>query len=200
MANPYVVDSFEFDSKIVYDRAVKETEVIKTLTEKYDVSNGKVAYKIYMKACNERVFSTVVGYSFMNKLRATIVETGTASPLDLKPVYVPSKNVDTLVGMRGEEKYQKLYGGQKILNKKLKIAVFALIVVIAAFVIIDYKTEYSVFTYFTNYKENMENELVDKYEKWDSELTEREEAVKIKEQELGINTGGESATSESAER
>lgn len=44
------------------------------------------------------------------------------------------------------------------------MAIAFLIVLLAALVIITVKSKYSVFTYFTDYKSNMENELIDKYE------------------------------------
>ena len=58
-----------------------------------------------------------------------------------------------------------MYEGQQLLNKKLKIALFAAVVLLIGFVVINFRFEYSIFTYFTNYKANMEEELIDKYEK-----------------------------------
>ena len=52
-----------------------------------------------------------------------------------------------------------------------------LIVLLAALVIITVKSKYSVFTYFTDYKSNMENELIDKYEKWEQTLDDRQKAL-----------------------
>ena len=46
----------------------------------------------------------------------------------------------------------------------------------------------SFFTYFTNYKANMEEELIDKYENWEEELKAREDAL---EQSQGGSYGGE---------
>ena len=37
--------------------------------------------------------------------------------------------------------------------------------------------EYSIFTYFTNYKANMEEELIDKYEKWEERLQQKEDSL-----------------------
>ena len=45
------------------------------------------------------------------------------------------------------------------------------------FVFINFKFEYSIFTYFTNYKANMEEELIDKYEAWEEKLEEREKQL-----------------------
>ena len=40
------------------------------------------------------------------------------------------------------------------------------------FVVINFRFEYSIFTYFTNYKANMEEELIDKYEKWEEMMSD----------------------------
>jgi len=55
---------------------------------------------------------------------------------------------------------------------------------LAALVIITVKSKYSVFTYFTDYKSNMENELIDKYEKWEQTLDDRQKALEKEEKEL----------------
>ena len=69
--------------------------------------------------------------------------------------------------------YKRLYENEKLKNKKLKIASVVALVLLAGFVIINFRFEYSIFTYFTNYKSNMEEELIDKYENWQADL-ERE--------------------------
>ena len=59
----------------------------------------------------------------------------------------------------------------------LKIALVAALVLLAGFVIINFRFQYSIFTYFTNYKANMEEELIDKYENWQANLEQREQAL-----------------------
>lgn len=74
-------------------------------------------------------------------------------------------------------RFKRMYEGQRLINKKLKVIVFALIVIVAAIVVIDVKSEYSIFTYFTDYQAKMEEELINKYENWETELKEREAAL-----------------------
>lgn len=50
-------------------------------------------------------------------------------------------------------------------------------VLVIAIIVIDFKSEYSVFTYFTDYKAKMEEELIHKYEGWEKELKAREDAL-----------------------
>ena len=79
--------------------------------------------------------------------------------------------------LRELSRFERLYEGQRLLNKKLKFVVVALVVLVIAFIVVDFKSEYSVFTYFTNYKAKMEEELIHKYEGWESELKAREDAL-----------------------
>ena len=51
---------------------------------------------------------------------------------------------------------------------------FRSVIAIIGFVVINFKFEYTIFTYFTDYKAKMEEELVDKYEHWEEQLKARE--------------------------
>ena len=65
-------------------------------------------------------------------------------------------------------------------NKKCKIVIAMLVILIVALFVIEYKSQDSIFTY----KEKTEQELIDKYETWEEELQERENALN------GGNTNG----------
>lgn len=175
------IGNFQFESRESYDRAKKEEEIIFQLHEKVNLSDGKTALKIYNKLVADKVFSTAIGYCFLSQLRQFITECGVAAS-DMLP-NIPVKEVekkqqDTMPArpLHGD-RYQRLYEGQKILNKKFKIAIAALLVILTGFIVINFKFEYSIFTYFTNYKANMEEELINKYESWQSELEEREKKL-----------------------
>lgn len=48
------------------------------------------------------------------------------------------------------------------------------------FVVINFRFEYSIFTYFTNYKANMEEELIDKYENGKNVFSKRGQSESVK--------------------
>lgn len=188
MAEKLMVGQFCFEDKETYELAQKEAQFIDTMRNKYNLLDGKNALKIYLKAVEEKVFSTIVGYSFLNELRLTILKTGKIPEKKLPVIPVKSgsgggatpvaaSSVSTIGKGDAGARYKRLYEGQCILNKRLKIVLFAVIVLVIAFVIIDWKSQYSVFTYFTDYKAKMEEELVNKYEEWEMNLQEREKAL-----------------------
>ncbi len=176
-----LLDSLEYESREAYDRAKKEADFIVKVSESVDILEPKTALKLYNKIVSEKSLSSVVGYEFLTYLREIISEGGLGNVDTL--AHIPVREIiktekDTLTQTDFEtEKYRKLYEGQKLINKKIKIALFACLLVLAGFVIVNFRLEYSIFTYFTNYKANMEEELIDKYENWAKELEEKENSL-----------------------
>lgn len=185
MAQNEGIQNFQFESRQEYDQAKREAELIAKLRQEMDVSEPHNALKLYNRAVSEKRFSTVVGYQFLMELRETIIasELAAASALNDIPVRAGQrKRTDVMPERPGNDgKFQKLYEQQKRTGKKLKITVAALVILLAGFVFINFRFEYSIFTYFTNYKANMEEELIDKYEHWQSELEEREKQLEKQE-------------------
>ena len=189
------IQNFVFESREVYDLAKKDEELIRQLAKKTDFSDAKTALKVYNKLVVDKIFNTVVGYSFLAELRKVILKSGLveANMLEDIPVKeVQKAEQDTMPErpLHGD-RYQRMYEGQKVLNKKLKIALTAVIIMLLGFAIINLRFEYSIFTYFTDYKANMEEELIDKYETWQSELEHREQQLQEQEQEQPIADGEE---------
>ncbi|HAK57793.1 MAG TPA: hypothetical protein DCP06_02315 [Lachnospiraceae bacterium] len=179
--NEKLLEQLNFESREAYDRAKKEAEFIRKAEETMDLTDGKTALKLYNKIVKEKIFSSVVGYEFLFRLKGVIAETGVADPDTLSPVpvreIIKTEN-DTLMDHSIEvEKYKLLYEGQKLINTKFKIALVICVIVLFGFVAVNLSMEYSVFTYFTNYKATMEEELINKYEKWAKELQQREDAL-----------------------
>lgn len=77
--------------------------------------------------------------------------------------------------------YENERAGRIIRN----IVIVFLVVIICAMMFITYNSKYSVFTYFTDYETNMENELVDKYQEWRNQLEEKEKELNEREKALG---------------
>ena len=161
-----VIEHFTFESREDYDRAEKELEFINQIQEKVDLTVGKNALKVYNKAVSDKMFETVIGYLFLDELRQVIIagEVVSADSLADIPVKISQNSGTDVIQERlySESRFRRMYEGQQLINHKLKIAIAALVILLAGFVIINFRFEYSIFTYFTNYKANMEEELIDK--------------------------------------
>ena len=62
--------------------------------------------------------------------------------------------------------------------------ILVLIVVIGVMLFITSRNQYSIFTYFTNYEENIRNEIVNEYEEWQQQLEEKEKELEERELRL----------------
>ena len=135
------IESYTFESRAAYERAKKEDEIISQLTEKTNLSDPKTALKLYNKLVADKVFSTVIGYCFLRELRETIAKSKIVDESDLPEIPVPYVTVqeekDTMPDRfnRGD-RYKRLYEGQILINKRMKMALFAMGVVLIGFVII----------------------------------------------------------------
>ena len=183
MADQFRIDHFQFKDRDAYERAVKEKKIVQAMREKFRFSDVEVAKKVYVKAVEEQVFSTVVGYEFLLELRKSILSSGKAPEKEMPAIPAQGGGEERTAasapnaGNTSVQRYKRLYEGQKILNKRMKFVLFIAILIVAAFVVIDVSSEYTVFTYFTDYKAKMEEELIDKYEGWEKELKAREDAL-----------------------
>ena len=179
MSESKQIDCFIFQKEETYEAAKKEKMVIDAIRQKYDVKNKRVALKIYQKAVKDNSFSTVIGYSFLAELYHNMeqakVPVNDLPRLPLKETAEerPGKGYLPAASKAKEEKWKILYQTQKTFNKKCKIVIAMLVILIAALFVIEYKSQDSIFTY----KEKTEQELIDKYETWEEELQERENAI-----------------------
>ena len=166
MAENYVTNQYSFESRESYEQTKKEAEQIKKLIHSADLKNPKIALKIYNKCVSDKMFHTMAGYNFLMELRHFIGKSGLVSEQSLAPIPIKEENEkkpDVIAQTsRKEAKWKRLYEGQQLL---------------IGFVVINFRFEYSIFTYFTNYKANMEEELIDKYEKWEERLQQKEDSL-----------------------
>ena len=182
MGTSYELDSYTFESRETYDVAKRELDIINMLRDKVDLTDPKSVLKVYNKFVSEKTFVTIVGYAFLNELRTVLIEAGVASEASLGAIPIRERKASTGDVMptrpQGESKFKRMYEHQTLVNTKIKIALVAVIVLMIGLVGITMATDKSVFTYFTDYKSNMEEEIINKYEKWEEELQQREDAIR----------------------
>lgn len=207
MSNAKQIDCFLFATEDTYETAKREKIVIEKIRKKYDVRNKQVALKIYRKAVKDNSFSTLVGYAFLEELYHNMEIAG-VNVEELPPVFTEKKDekekkngssqnrIDKNAQERKNSKWKLLYEGQKRINKHLKIAIAMLVILILSLFVIEYKSQYSIFTYFTDYKSKMEQELIDQYENWEEQLQQREDA--LQQREDALNGGTENGTENSS--
>ena len=76
-----------------------------------------------------------------------------------------------------DDSISRLYENEKIKRTILTVAVITLVAVIVAMFVITMSSKYSFLTYFTDYENNIREQVIDEYEEWENSLKEREQAL-----------------------
>ncbi len=185
----YVLEGYQFKNQQEYDRAKKEKETIAYLMANTDSSDMKALLKIYNRSVDKQSFQTIIGQQFLCDLRKRLIGSGLVSEDTLAPIQVVSGGG---IALRKEDKdaatkaekykvaYEDAMAGQKIKN----LIIAGLLIIIIGMFAITASTRYSVFTYFTNYEEDIREEVIDEMQKWEKELEEREKLLEQKESGL----------------
>lgn len=192
MDKKYVIDGYSFSSKSEYERAMKERETILYLSANTNMADMKAIYKIYKQAVEKQSFQTIFGLSYMEKLRQRLLGSEFISedllepiPINKAPAPSPVKSIPDSVSAKKVQQYKEAYEKAKSGRIIKNFLIVVLLLVIGVMIFITYNNQYSFFTYFTNYKEDMRNELINEYEDWTNELEERESEVEKREKAFG---------------
>ena len=127
------------------------------------------------------LFRSPVGLAFVNELREKLIEEG-VEEFDIEPIPVYYDVVQNK--MRSGYEPVKEEEKEKPKKEMTKFTVSVILNVILALLVAG-----MFFVAMTGNNPNILNyrsAIVDKYAAWEQELTEREKAVREKEQELGI--------------
>lgn len=186
----YTIDDYSFSSKADYERAVKEKETISYIVANTNMADMKSVLKVYNKSVGKKSFQTVLGLEFVRNMRKSLINSGIVADDTIPPVPVPvasgsrTKQAGGSFAADMAEKYKLAYENERAGRIIRNMVIAFLVVVIGAMMFITYNSKYSVFTYFTDYKTEMENELVDKYQEWSNQLEEKERELGEREKAL----------------
>ncbi len=151
----------------------------------------KDVYKIYKLSVEKKSFQTVFGLVFLEELRKRLLGSETVTEDILEPIptgriVMVSKEKSAKSGAEARElnKYKEAYQKAKSGSVIKNFLILVLIVVIGVMLFITSRNQYSIFTYFTNYEENIRNEIVNEYEEWQQQLEEKEKELEERELRL----------------
>lgn len=177
----YIVDGFLFLSEEDAAAAREELKKARYLERHLDYQGPEMILQLYRKALADRTFQTPVGLAFVNELRGRLIEAGVEEfEIEPIPVYydvVQNKMRGGFEPVKEEEKEVPEKKGGKL---KFSVALNVILALLVAGMFYVAMTGSN--PNILNYKSAIEN----KYAAWEQELTEREQAVREKEQELGI--------------
>lgn len=189
--NKYTISGYSFSNNGDYERALKEKEAISYIVANTNMADMKSVLKVYNRSVEKKSFQTVLGLEFVNNMRKNLINSGIVSEDTIQAVPVPpvsagkAAKADNSIAQDMAEKYKLAYENEHAGRTIRNMVIVFLIVIIGAMMFITYNSKYSVFTYFTDYKTDMENELVDKYQEWRNQLEEKEKELDKREKSLG---------------
>ena len=137
--------------------------------------------QLYRKALSERTFQTPVGLAFVNELREKLIEEGVEEfEIEPIPVYYDVVQNKMRAGYEPvkEQEEEKTKKEMTKLTVSVVLNVILVLLVAGMFFVAMSGNNANILNY--------RNAIVDEYASWEQELTEREKAVREKEQELGI--------------
>lgn len=176
-----VIDGFYFDQEQDIERARRETEGIAYIKANTDMENPETVLQLYQKLIEEQLFETMVGFAFLKELRDYLMEIPTIEEHELPSICVRRKEkLPENKSAEREWKTKKCASDQIGRRLKISLLVNLFLVILAAgmFIISMSGDNLNILNY--------ENEIINRYADWEQELKQREQSIKIREQELGI--------------
>lgn len=185
----YKVEGFEFATEEQAQQARKEAEGIKYIKNQTNMKDAVTVLKLHNRLLQKEVFTTLVGYTFLGELRAYLNTIPYIDSEDIEPM--PYEMEQALLQLRQEKERQtaeranRRTRGKKAAESATRrefnyrtgffvstgLAAMLALALIGMFVITALSgNNVNIINY--------ENALIDKYEYWEQDLLEREEALR----------------------
>ena len=180
------VNGFLFGDEEDIELANQELSAIHYIDKRIENRSGETVLGVYQGALEKRMFRTPVGYCYLHDLQKRMLRLGIRreqiTPVPLYQVFNDSYKTE-----ERPKRIQPVKKNKNAVRRKLRNSVIAnvilVILVISLFAI--------AMTGETPNILNYRNAVTNQYASWDEELTEREQAVREKERELGISESGQ---------
>lgn len=181
MESNYLVQGYRFVDEAEAENAKSEVKKIAYIEEHMDYKNLKMVYNFYNNCIENNIFTTPIGYAYLEKTREFIISSG--YQMDVQAIPVASNNQMAKRGLKNDKKrIEKLEEEKKRTSSQMRMSVLInivlLLLVIGMFLIANTSSNPNILNY--------EKALVDKYASWDEELSIREDIIREKELELSI--------------
>lgn len=174
------VNGFLFQTESEAELAEKEIEGIQYLKSRIDLKRPDVVLKLYCKVLEQEFFKTVVGISFLKEMQEYLEEQPSIVKEEIPPIpiYLNDRMQEKAV-VNKQSLNEKEATKTNEVNYKVKFRysiimnVLLALLIVFMFIIINTSGNINILNY--------ENRLVDKYENWEQELKQREEAIQERE-------------------
>ncbi|MBE5906240.1 MAG: hypothetical protein E7277_05505 [Lachnospiraceae bacterium] len=205
----YVVDGYVFETQRQAEQAKRELEGIRYTKEALNMDNPEAVLQVYNRILRDKIFSTPIGYAFLRELQEYLIASpaivnADIHPIDFKPVVEQvkfddkeamrlskKKSVENYkAGQREMKQRQRLRKQEEVASgvaqyrRKFRVSLtMNLLLAIIMFLMVHFSDVPTIIDY--------ENKLIDRYEMWENQLTDREQKIQEYEEKYHINNGYE---------
>lgn len=193
-----VIAGFVFENEAEAEQAAKEAEGVKYIKAKTDMDNPEMVLQIYNKIIQQKLFETAVGFAYLKDLQDYLISIPYVAKDAVLPIPVSHKALEKNIRKKLKftakpkdtqkkvppRKAEKLLGKREMSYR----AKFRFVLLLAVIMAVSMAGMFFITANSNNLNIlNYENELINRYEDWENRLSEREEAIREREAELGIN-------------
>lgn len=196
--NDRTIDGFYFETDELYEEAHKEKLAVAYLSKQVDLSDNKQALRLYQQAASQKLFSTVIGLTFLRDIELRLKKDESIPkdqimavivPMKERPPEKPSVSISSLQSEEGTSKKERQKKDAYPFNEKTEAgkyrrrfhgALAFVFILLATIGVMFFITLSSDLPTIVNYRTRLNNE----YASWDEELKEREAALDLREKEL----------------
>lgn len=178
----YTVNGYLFGDVEDVKLAHQEQSAIQYMEKKMERYNGEAILAVYQATLEKKLFRTPIGYNYLQQLQKKMLSLGVAKdkipPIPLYQVYNNNyKTKEPPVRKPIKKKVEPQV-------KKLRYSMLGNFILIVLVILLFAITLTGENANAINYR----NAITNEYSAWEQELTERENAVREKERELGISS------------
>ena len=171
--NKIVVKGFAFENEEEGKQARKEAAGARYIAEKVDMDSPERVLQVYNKMIQEQLFETVVGFSYMKELQDYLYSIPFIDNETIRPIPVRHPTLEASVLEDEDTKSKETavrHADYRVRYRFMRMLCIVLaICIVAMFAITATANSPTILNY--------EQQIVDKYEAWEQELTEREAAL-----------------------
>ena len=197
--NDRTIDGFYFETDELYEEAHKEKLALAYLAKQVDLSDNKQALRLYQQAVSQKLFSTVIGLSFLKDIELRLKKDENIPNDQIMPVTVPLKENPSKSSPSPSGEPEDKPKGKPVREKPKKEsrpfdekseagkyrrrfhgALALIFILLGTIGVMFFITLSSDLPTIVNYRTRLNNE----YASWEEELKEREASLDLREKEL----------------
>ena len=182
----FVVGGFEFNTEEEAEAAKKEAQAVLFVRERIKGVGALKALDVYNKLIKDNMLSTPVGIRYLSELREQLIAMPDINAKDVLPIPIKKEVVVKEISARTDNETVVMSSKKNKKNYELRfknsfiINIIFAIAIIAMVILVNTSNNINIL----NYKDK----IVNQYEDWEKDLTERENNIKELEKKYNVNT------------